>query len=538
MNPSTNQPAESDDVIDDSGPFPRRFGPRHVLLKELGRGRFGTVDLAWAGGRLVAVKRLQSRGQVSDTDQHEEFARRFADEVALLSRLHHPNVVYVAEASVDAGEPYLVLEYVRGKTLSQVWRRCADLEMSFPLGLALHVARELLRALGYLHGLDDQDVVHRDVAPTNVLVSYAGELKLSDFGLSRWRDRGVQTVIGEAWDTGPYMSPEHRSGARIDGRADLWSVGAILWELVTGRSIEAVVPPGKPLPRPSQVLSQVPPALDALIMTAVAPRPDDRFPTASAFAAQVTMLMTANQDVSRVAAFMSELFEDDRDRADEQEKRLVGLAKRLLAMPDNRPVVVPPPIVPAKPAPSQPKPVVPPLPAEPSATMRVSPPSSHRRAMLLTGIAGLGGGLLALGTKKFFERPHAVGKPRAPIAAAPAPTASIAASPKSAVVDATFVEPAPRRDRRASRSLRVERLLDRAEAAYQESKLVEAMDLALSAVAVDNSVQGRLLLGKIYLQLERPVDALKQYEIVLRIHPDNDPALRGQALAKGRAIER
>jgi serine/threonine protein kinase len=255
--------------------FPRRFGDRHLLLKELGRGRVGRVFLAHGGGRLCALKTMD--GGAGDSAAPDEYVfKRFVDEVRLSTRLDHPNLLYVSEAHPTVSPPFVVTEYVRGKSLRQILDRCADWQMPFPLGLALYVTREVLRGLGYLHGLEDQDLVHRDVTPSNVLCSYEGQVKLADFGLARWRDRLAETLVGERWLPSPYQSPEQRRGLTLDPRNDLFAVGLVLWELLTGRR---AVEPGSTsvgagiLPPPSQVVAQLPADVDDVVMTALA---DDR----------------------------------------------------------------------------------------------------------------------------------------------------------------------------------------------------------------------------------------------------------------------
>ena len=313
--------------------FPRRFG-RHLLLKELGQGRLGRVFLAHAGGRLCAIKMLSSEdggpGALPASDEHD--LRRFVDEARLATRLDHPNLLYVAEAHPTGQPPFLVAEYVRGKSLRHVLHRCAEWRLPFPLGLALFVTREVLRGLDYLHALEDQDLVHRDVTPSSILCSYEGQVKLADFGLARWRDRLAQTLVGERWIPSPYQSPEQRRGLALDARSDLFAVGLILWELLTG---QRAVDPGSTavgaslLAPPSRVVPQLPHDIDDLVMTALADDPRDRYPSAGAFAARLTALLTATQDATRLKAFIDELFEAEREREADEEQAMFSAAERL-----------------------------------------------------------------------------------------------------------------------------------------------------------------------------------------------------------------
>jgi tetratricopeptide (TPR) repeat protein len=312
--------------------YPRRFGERHLLLKELGRGRVARVFLAHGGGRLCAIKTLHgTHGETAAAPEVHELTR-FLDEVRLSTRLDHPNLLYVSEAHPTATPPFVVTEYVRGKSLRQVLDRCASWQMPFPLGLALYVTREVLRGLAYLHALEDQDLVHRDVAPQNILCAYEGQVKLADFGLARWRDRLAETLVGERWLPNPYQSPEQRQGLALDARSDVYAVGLVLWELVTGR--RAVEPgstylPSEALPPPSQVVPQLPADVDDLVMTALAADPDERYPGAAAFAARLTALLTAAQDATRLKAFLDELFEAEQEKESDEARALVAAADRL-----------------------------------------------------------------------------------------------------------------------------------------------------------------------------------------------------------------
>jgi eukaryotic-like serine/threonine-protein kinase len=374
--------------------FPRRFG-RHLLLKELGHGRLGRVFLAHAGGRLCAIKMLAADdggGALLGSDDND--VRRFVDEARLATRLDHPNLLYVAEAHPTGRPPFLVAEYVRGKSLRHLLHRCADWRLPFPLGLALYVTREVLRGLGYLHELEDQDLVHRDVTPSSILCSYEGQVKLADFGLARWRDRLAQTMVGERWIPSPYQSPEQRRGLPLDPRSDLFAVGLILWELLTGRR---AVEPGSTmvgasmLAMPSRVVPQLPSDIDDLVMTALAEDPNDRYPSAGAFAARVTALLTASQDGSRLKAFLEEMFEVERERETDEEQALVSAAERMLAEevpPAPAPQAAPTPAAPLPPGspPHAPPPGSPP-PAPPPVSLSAASSSARRR--LPTPISGV-----------------------------------------------------------------------------------------------------------------------------------------------------
>lgn len=149
--------------------LPRRFG-RYLLFKHLGEGAMGRVYMASLGGRVCAVKTLLGENE----DPH--IVQRFLDEAQLVTRLSHPNLVYVSEIGEAEGWPFVAMEYVRGKTVFEVWRRAAERGKTIPIGITLLVAREVLNGLAYMHEKTGLDLIHRDLAPNNVMV---GAMKTS-----------------------------------------------------------------------------------------------------------------------------------------------------------------------------------------------------------------------------------------------------------------------------------------------------------------------------------------------------------------------
>lgn len=259
---------------------------RYKIFHRIGAGGYGAVHLGAIQGsedvtRRVAIKRL-SLTSTADAPSWERFAR----EAQLLARLSHPNIVSVMDYQVDESGPYLVMEYVDGCTLA----RCVSLG-ACPPSAAVYVAAELLRALGYIHCLPAEagmrGIVHRDVSPQNILLSWDGMVRLSDFGISRVMDTfgGVQshTYRGNA----AYSSPEHINGKPADGRADLFSAGVVLWEMLSGRhlffgetqgvTMARVLLGQVPAPSPTRALS---PDLEAIVMRLLARKPENRYATA------------------------------------------------------------------------------------------------------------------------------------------------------------------------------------------------------------------------------------------------------------------
>jgi hypothetical protein len=298
------------------------FG-RYRLIAPIASGGMAEIWRAEADGPAgvrteVAVKLVrgaQGAGQ--------EFARMLVEEARLVSQLHHANVVQVFELVEVQGRFGLVMELVRGRDLGRVLERCRELGLRPGLARAVQIGVEVAKALAYAHRLsvDGQPVglVHRDVSPHNILISYEGEVKLADFGVARATGRLELTRPGTVKGKLAYMAPEQARGEPLDGRADVFALGVVLWELCAGRRLFAreteaatlgAVLETQPVGPPSAWNEAVPPALDQVILAALERDPARR--TASAGALR--------------AALAAQWFELARER---EEQDLRGLMQRL-----------------------------------------------------------------------------------------------------------------------------------------------------------------------------------------------------------------
>ena len=206
-----------------------------MLLKPLARGGMGALYLALSGpeesAKLCVIKTVLPH--LAD----KEYLQRFRDEAKVVVRLSHGNLVPVFDSGQAGGEIYLAMDYVEGRDLRATWNRCAKKGIAFPVDVAAHLAREMARGLYYAHNFGDIKLVHRDVSPPNVLLSYSGEVRLTDFGLASSTLKIEKTAPGIIYGKVSYMSPEQARGEKIDGRTDLYATGIILWELLTGRQL-------------------------------------------------------------------------------------------------------------------------------------------------------------------------------------------------------------------------------------------------------------------------------------------------------------
>ncbi|MEW6430523.1 MAG: protein kinase [Myxococcota bacterium] len=266
------------------------FGP-YRLVKRLGAGGMGEVFLAQrdASPSTVVVKRI-----LPHLTENQRFLRLFLDETRIASRLHHPNIAEIFELGEVNGTWFVAMEQVAGKDLRELLKRVRAQGGEVPIEVALHIAVEVAKGLEYAHQATDAQgrhlkIVHRDVSPHNVLVARTGEVKLIDFGVAKAANKSVHTATGILKGKFPYMAPEQAHARPVDARTDVFALGIVLWEMLTGRYLfrgktdaatlrlvrECMVPP------PSSLREDVPEALDRVVLKALRKEPKDRFPSAS-----------------------------------------------------------------------------------------------------------------------------------------------------------------------------------------------------------------------------------------------------------------
>jgi serine/threonine protein kinase len=294
----------------------RRFG-RYEIVGELGRGAMGVVYKARDPqiDRLVALKTVALQGQEPERD--EEFRQRFFVEAQAAGRLHHPGIVAIFDAGEDpeTHNPYIVLEYVAGESLSRILSR----EKKLPLAQALRLAEEIASALDYAH---TQGVVHRDIKPANILITEDGHAKIADLGIAKL-NLAQFTLPGHVLGTPAFMAPEQLSGEGADGRSDLFSLGVILYAMVTGHSpfhgnsattVCFKVVNREPVPASALDLD-LPRALDAVISRAIAKDPNARYQRGSDFAADLQQLQQQHQPGSTTTSLNAILAAGTRSRS-------------------------------------------------------------------------------------------------------------------------------------------------------------------------------------------------------------------------------
>ena len=278
----------------DGDPAPERLN-KYRLLAPLGRGGMAEVFLARAEGirgfqRLLAVKRILPTF-AGDPD----FVRMFLDEARIAATLHHPNIVRVFEVDIAGGQVFYVMEYLHGHSVAALLRRLADGGVRLPLDGAVAIAAAVAAGLHHAHERRSADgeplhIVHRDVGPGNVILTYDGHVKLIDFGIARAAGNLHRTQFGLFKGKLPYASPEQCRCEPLDRRSDVFSLGVVLYELTTGqppfaadgdRELLRAVSDARVTP-PRQIDRSYPRGLEAVVMKALAASPDERYPSARA----------------------------------------------------------------------------------------------------------------------------------------------------------------------------------------------------------------------------------------------------------------
>ena len=258
-----------------------RVAGRYELVRPLGHGAMATVDLAHDTelDRRIALKRL-----AENLARDEDLQRRFIREARLAARLAHPNVVRVFDVGEDDGRPFIAMEYVEGETLAELVARRGSLPVSEAATLGMQMCAGL--AAAHAAGL-----VHRDVKPQNLLLGTDGVLKLGDFGIAAGYEGTRLTLAGTVLGTAGYLAPEQARGEQVTAAADIYAVGAVLYELLTGQPARSAVSlaeigaaDGFDPPELASRVPAAPPELVAAVTACLSIRPEDRPPSAAALA--------------------------------------------------------------------------------------------------------------------------------------------------------------------------------------------------------------------------------------------------------------
>lgn len=333
-------------------PLPRTLG-RYALFDKIGRGGMADIFLArertdFGAARLVVVKQV-----LPYLAESSEFSEMLITEAKLAARLDHANVVQVHDLGRTDGHLYIAMQYVEGFDLTELLRRCSRTKTPLPVEYGLLVVIETLRGLDYAHRRTDDDgrplgIVHRDVSPANILISFDGEVKLCDFGIAHANDAAGALQADVIRGKAGYMSPEQAKGEPVDARADVFALGIILWEILAGRRLyRAGSTPGSSL-LDQAMAARIPDLearglplesdLHAIVKRALAPNRDGRYPSAQA------MLFDLEQYIARAKLMASPLrlgewlLERFGEEIVEQRRERERAVENLAAQPTPEPV--------------------------------------------------------------------------------------------------------------------------------------------------------------------------------------------------------
>ncbi len=326
----------------------RPFG-KYFLVRKLAEGGMAEIFLAKQVGvegfeKNVVIKRmLQHLSSVTD------FVNMFLDEARLATRLAHPNIVQINDLGKADGCYYISMEYLAGEDFSTLLRTSARRREFVPLNISLKVMSEAATGLHYAHEFTDakgspMNVVHRDISPSNIFISYTGQVKVLDFGIARAESRVTNTSAGIVKGKYQYMSPEQARSGQVDRRADIYSMGVSLYEACTNvrpfardndlAILNAVL--NNEFKRPRQVRPDLPEDIERIILKALAPNVSERYQTAAEFAQELEIYLQANTSAGGgkgMAAFMVTFFGPDRVASKTRIDSLSEMATRGVDVP-------------------------------------------------------------------------------------------------------------------------------------------------------------------------------------------------------------
>ncbi|MBS1152875.1 MAG: serine/threonine protein kinase, partial [Myxococcaceae bacterium] len=270
---------------------------RYELVEPLGQGGMGEVWLARLSGAGGFEKPAIVKTVLPSLAKDEQFVQRFHHEGKVLVHLSHSNIAQVYDMDQADGVLFMALEYVAGVDVSRLVSQVAKQDELIPVPVAVFIAWQAAEGLGYAHGKAAPDgvamaIVHRDVSPQNVMISYEGEVKVIDFGIARSTARSHSTQAAMVMGKLGYMAPEQALAEPVDARADQYALAVLLWELLAGRHYigagttpEIMVAMAQPKRQPLPPLrSEVDAGLDAVVQKALSRSPADRYPTTDDFA--------------------------------------------------------------------------------------------------------------------------------------------------------------------------------------------------------------------------------------------------------------
>jgi serine/threonine protein kinase len=326
----------------------KMFG-RYLLLDHLAQGGMAEIFRAWApsvdgGGRLIVLKCVQP-----DFGQDSEFLQMFRSEIRVSIALNHPNIVQLYDFGEAEGRPYIAMELVEGKSLKQIIQQLLRYDKRLPVEYSCFAIEQVAAGLHYAHTFrdrtsgEDLNIVHRDISPQNLLVSYSGNLKIIDFGIAKAASNRQTTRAGIIKGKPSYLSPEQISGEVLDGRSDVFSLGAVFWETLTGKklfsgesdlaAIKLIDNCDNFVTPPSTLNPAVPPEIDAIVMKSLHHDRDRRYKNAEELQRALHRAIYAYKpdfDPSNFGNYLAETFRSEIEQEHKDVQLLSNEAKVLI----------------------------------------------------------------------------------------------------------------------------------------------------------------------------------------------------------------
>jgi serine/threonine protein kinase len=311
------------------------FG-EYKILKKVATGGMAEVFLAKRVGmkgfeKLLAIKRI-----LPQFSENEEFIAMFIDEAKLAAQLNHRNVVQIYDFGNQQGAYYIAMEYVFGKDLRTILKKSRDKHQRLPLTQCAYIITEAARGLEFAHNLEDHhgnplNIIHRDISPQNIFISYEGDVKIADFGIAKAASKSTETRAGVLKGKILYMSPEQAWGKTIDRRSDLYSLGVLFYEMVADRKIVEADSEFSMLEKvrnaevdfPPEIFEKIPNRLSYIIKKTLEKDPGNRYQTAHEIRVDLeNYLLTAKETLTEktISGYLKDLF---RDEIEEERKILV-----------------------------------------------------------------------------------------------------------------------------------------------------------------------------------------------------------------------
>jgi serine/threonine protein kinase len=323
---------------------PKKFG-KYYFLERISVGGMAEVFKAKSFGvegfeKLIAIKRI-----LSNVAEDEDFISMFIDEAKIAVQLNHANIAQIFDLGNIEGSYFIALEYVHGKDLRTIWDRHNRRNLLLPIPMSVYIMIRICEGLDYAHRKknaagNDLNIVHRDVSPQNILVSYEGEVKIIDFGIAKAANKASRTQAGILKGKFGYMSPEQVRGLPLDGRSDIFSSGIILYELLTGERLFVGESDFSTLEKvrnveilpPTTYNRKIPDALEKIVLKALSKDPDDRYKTSYDMQEDLQRFLIMNKSNfgrKDLAAYMKRAFKTDIERELERHKQYDEMTKNL-----------------------------------------------------------------------------------------------------------------------------------------------------------------------------------------------------------------